>query len=108
MKGEPSFRLFSKQHYESTRNSCFELDQDTLDFLLIKQIMATSDSEEGAAKQDRSGHKGFYHLSKKVCTTDLNIHRFVELPSCLFLHGISATRYMSLKHHFEKNGLSPR
>ena len=70
VKGEPCFRLFSKQHYESMRNSCFELDQDALDFLLIGQIMATSGSEEGAAK-DRSGHKGFYHLSKKVCTTDL-------------------------------------
>ena len=61
-KGKPCYTLFEESHYRSIRNSCAELDHDSLDLVVKAQIMAHINT----FGNNSHCNAVFYHHSKKV------------------------------------------
>lgn len=67
----PCFDQFNETHYSTMRNNCAELDHNSLDIVIISQIMANTNISEfleirGRKHQRQNYRTTFYHLSRKV------------------------------------------
>ena len=62
-KGKPSFNQFSETHYSTMRNNCAELDHNSLDIVIISQIMASTNISEFLEIRERKQQRKNYILS---------------------------------------------
>ena len=106
----------SLDYYQIKRNECAELDHDSLDLVIMAQIMANS-SDGSVRHRGRETHDRkrmatqFFHNGKKVME-----HEFYIKCTCSHIHvGMSffyivwgACRFKALRSYYMKQGLSPR
>ena len=66
--GNGCSKFFSQEHYQSMKNQCVELDHDSLDLLIMGQIMATTIFEHTTRcdKERERVTTQFLHQGKKV------------------------------------------
>ena len=69
LNGKPCSAQFTTSHYREMRNYCAELDRDSLDLVVLGQIMALTSTSEMVIKRKTERKKStvlFRHLSQKV------------------------------------------
>ena len=98
-EGSPCSRIFSKDTALLNLNNCLELSTAELDLVILANIQASTHGHN-----DRDGEK---RSRRPRCD-----FTFKSIPICkkmfLHLHGISDSRFRSLKQQYEIHGIAPR
>ena len=96
-KNGPSSSYFSEQTVLSNLNNCFELTSTELDLVILANIQAFTRVDHFGDERNRSPCCNFHYQSFSICR-DMFLH----------LYGISYSRFLLLKKHYENHGISQR
>ena len=102
-KGKPCSSQFSAEYLGDTRSSCFELQKNELDLLILGQLLALSNScsavttDNGCPTPRERTHIGYCHQGQVICATTFRL-----------LHGIGEKHLKNLAKSLRENGIVPR
>ena len=102
-KGKPCSSQFFAEYLGDTRSSCFELQKNELDLLILGQLLALSNScsavttDNGSPTPRERKLTGYCHQGQVICATTFS-----------FLHGIGEKRLKNLAKSLRENGIVPR
>ena len=100
--GKPCSSHFSAEYLGETRSSCFELQKNELDLLILGQLLALSNSCSGVTTDNGSptprerAHIGYCHQGQVICATTFH-----------FLHGIGEKHLKNFAKSLRENGIVP-
>ena len=103
-KGGPCSTYFNVEEFADHRMQMAELENESLDMIILSQINAHHFSET------IRGHRGTATANERLKEyTTFYCHGYpICLETFLFYHGIGKKRFRNLLKHYKLNGLSPR
>ena len=96
-KEGPCSNQFSEETVLSNLNNCLELSSGELDLVILANVQVFISIKCIGEKRTRSSRCSFYFQSRPICK-EMFLH----------LYGISYSRFLRLKEHYGKHGITPR